>query len=431
MEPYEGNDSYIFISYSHKDIDKVFSIIQDLMANYCRVWYDMGIDIGTEWSETIAEHIIRCAQFIVFISKNSMMSHNVRREVSYAIELKKPMICIYIEDTELSPGMKMQLNIIQAIHEYKQSRDIFYRRLYKAILSEVRAISFTNTKSITSNTMDRYSFEKIIGRGGMGEVHIASDKHLNTLCAVKIVKRGTKSSDILGEALKNEANILTKIRHSFIPRIFDYIVQDEQTFLITDYIQGETLTSSIYKNGSFLEKDTIIIGLKLCDIVAYLHSLKNPIINGDIKPSNIIANGEDIFLVDFGTAFEKNNGDTADFFRKYRWGTPGNTSYEHESINIFPDERLDIYGIGITLVQLIVGDDNLDYTVSLSLESQVPNGHVSSGYILQCNSGRKKITEVSSEFEEILRVSTNYKPEDRYTTVNELKSALLNALKLS
>jgi hypothetical protein len=83
-----------------------------------RVWYDEGIDPGTEWPEEIANHLERCETFLLFITPDAMKSPNVRREINFALQTQKHLLSVYLKSTELSPGMNMQLSLIQAIYHY-------------------------------------------------------------------------------------------------------------------------------------------------------------------------------------------------------------------------------------------------------------------------------------------------------------------------
>ena len=120
---YNGTEPYIFISYSHKDTDTVLKAVDALNDNGFRVWYDNGIEAGTEWPEYIAERMINCGVVIAFMSRNSQDSHNCRREIHFAIELKKELLVVYIEDFELSPGMRLQLSTLQAMYRSKYNND--------------------------------------------------------------------------------------------------------------------------------------------------------------------------------------------------------------------------------------------------------------------------------------------------------------------
>ena len=67
---YMGDQPYIFVSYSHKDCERVWPIILKLQDEGFRIWYDDGISPGTEWDAHIATHIRKCDFFAAFISRN-------------------------------------------------------------------------------------------------------------------------------------------------------------------------------------------------------------------------------------------------------------------------------------------------------------------------------------------------------------------------
>ncbi len=120
---FEGDNSYVFVSYAHKDADTVLPIVQTMMARGFRVWFDSGIEAGTEWPEYIAEHLDGCACFLAFMSEAAAASHNCRREINRAIKLQKPTLVAYIDDASLSAGMEMQLDILQALMRSKFETD--------------------------------------------------------------------------------------------------------------------------------------------------------------------------------------------------------------------------------------------------------------------------------------------------------------------
>lgn len=155
VKPYDGDEKYIFISYCHKDNEKVFPVIEQLAKDGYRVWYDEGIDPGTEWPEIIASHLNKCSICIAFISNNSINSHNCRREVNFALMKKKKLISVIIEQTEMSLGMEMQLSATQAIFKYKLDSDNeFFNKLYDAkdMLSCLEKNGDINSKSETDKS---------------------------------------------------------------------------------------------------------------------------------------------------------------------------------------------------------------------------------------------------------------------------------------
>lgn len=114
--PYEGRDSYIFVSYCHEDEARVYPLIESMVRDGCRIWFDEGIIPGDEWQETIANHLAGCDLCIAVISEKSLSSHNCRREINYAIQRNKTIISLFLDDVRLSPGMEMALSNVQGLY---------------------------------------------------------------------------------------------------------------------------------------------------------------------------------------------------------------------------------------------------------------------------------------------------------------------------
>ena len=128
--PYEGKEKYIFISYSHKDTDRVMPIISRLMNEGFRVWYDDGISPGTEWPEVIAQHLNDCELFVSFLSNSYMDSVNCKREIDFAVRKRKKFLAVFLEETELSLGVEMQISTVQSVNYYLTTPDIFFERFF-------------------------------------------------------------------------------------------------------------------------------------------------------------------------------------------------------------------------------------------------------------------------------------------------------------
>lgn len=129
--PYKGKEPYIFVSYSHKNIFDALQIISHLQSEGYRVWYDEGIDPGTEWDENIASHIKACSIFVALLSNEYVNSSNCKDELSFARDLEKKRLLIYLHDSIKMPdGMGMRTNRLQNIHKYRYSDDMtFFEKL--------------------------------------------------------------------------------------------------------------------------------------------------------------------------------------------------------------------------------------------------------------------------------------------------------------
>ena len=119
IKPYEGSDNYIFISYAHKDSERVFPLLRKLTENGYRIWYDEGIDPGTEWPESIARHLDNCKVCLAFLSNASVASTNCRREINFALSRNKDFLSVALEPVKMSPGMEMQISTYQSLLSYK------------------------------------------------------------------------------------------------------------------------------------------------------------------------------------------------------------------------------------------------------------------------------------------------------------------------
>ncbi len=131
--PYDGNEKYIFVSYSHKDTPRVGGIIRKLSESGYNVWFDSGIVPGSEWDENIANHIENCGCFIAFMSKNYLESNNCKDELNFARDLEKDRLVVYLEEVKLPSGLAMRINRLQSVFRYGYTvEDEFYAKLFSA-----------------------------------------------------------------------------------------------------------------------------------------------------------------------------------------------------------------------------------------------------------------------------------------------------------
>ncbi|MBR5825490.1 MAG: toll/interleukin-1 receptor domain-containing protein [Clostridia bacterium] len=121
LSAYKGDKPYIFVSYAHADSEKVFPLLEALQKAGYRIWFDQGIEAGTEWSNNIAEHLSGCSGFLFFTSKNSVKSENCLDEVAYAKSHNKQALLAYLEEEVTLPsGTDMQTARFQRLYVNRQ-----------------------------------------------------------------------------------------------------------------------------------------------------------------------------------------------------------------------------------------------------------------------------------------------------------------------
>lgn len=107
-------ETKLFISYAHKDTKQVQPVTQELSKLGFDVWIDsQDLQGGQLWSEGITRGIRECHYFILFISKASMKSDDVRREVDLAYSSKRKMILVRLDPTEIPAEMAYQTSGVQ------------------------------------------------------------------------------------------------------------------------------------------------------------------------------------------------------------------------------------------------------------------------------------------------------------------------------
>ena len=96
-----------------------------------------------------------------------------------------------------------------------------------------------------------------------------------------------------------------KLADSAFPGIVDVVEQEEERFLIMEWIEGETLAAQMERDGAFAEETVIEIGICLAKAIQKLHQMQPPLLYLDCKPSNVMKDSDGkIRLIDFGSALE-------------------------------------------------------------------------------------------------------------------------------
>lgn len=200
----------------------------------------------------------------------------------------------------------------------------------------------------------RYEILKEIGRGGMSIVYLAMDNRLKKSLVVKDIRKHQNINDeVLINSLVVEANMLKKLEHPALPRIYDIIETKSGIYVVMDYIEGESLKEKLDREYKVSADEVIVWARQLADVLGYLHNQEpNPIIYRDMKPDNIMLTPEgNIKLIDFGIAREYKEDRSSD---TTNLGTKAYAAPE-QIAGKQSDKRTDIYSLGVTLYHLVTG----------------------------------------------------------------------------
>jgi len=133
--PYCGTEDYIFISYAHKDYEKVSPIMHIMQRNGFRVWYDSGINGGDNWKKVLREKIRCCKDFIIFTSGNSVISDDVKIEIVTAEIYERKIINVKLDNAEFDGTVE---NILHNIHAINANSKSFEKKLIGSLDKSTR-----------------------------------------------------------------------------------------------------------------------------------------------------------------------------------------------------------------------------------------------------------------------------------------------------
>ncbi len=241
----------------------------------------------------------------------------------------------------------------------------------------------------------KYRIIRLLGRGGTAKVYLAEHIKLNSFRAIKCLSK----KHPLYELQRNEALLLKNLKHSCIPIIYDIEEDEESSYIVEQYLEGDTLKELVVSKGPIREELLIHFTLLLCDVIDYLHNAERPILYIDLKPENIIVLGSSLKLVDFGSACYKDEL-LAD---NKICGTKGYAApelYQRKGI----DDRCEIYGIGMLMYFMATGRMLPSKTADFNNIDQI--GHC------------------TRQLKSIINHCLKFHPAQRYATVEQLKKQL-------
>ena len=206
--------------------------------------------------------------------------------------------------TEVAREILRKTQLIGILEKYASNRVV------QEIISQqddLKDLLGQRLKEISGKILDgRYKIITVLGSGGFSETYIAEDTRLpgNPLCVVKQLKPVNNKSEQLQVArrlFKSEAQTLQMLgNHNQIPQLLAYFEEEEEFYLVQEYIIGRPLNGEI-PTGERLPEPAVIEMLKdILQTLVFVH--KNGVIHRDIKPSNIMRRELDgkLVLIDFG-----------------------------------------------------------------------------------------------------------------------------------
>lgn len=271
---------------------------------------------------------------------------------------------------------------------------------------------------------EKYEFITVLGAGGAGVIYKAMQKPLGRMVAVKMIHSHLMTPTAV-KRFQKEATMIGRISHANIIAVYDFgISEDDQPFMVMDYVEGKVLSEVLDEVGTLSVDETKLIAKQLCDGLAHAHS--RGILHRDLKPSNIMMvpmeNGPDIAkILDFGLAkvIYGEEDDEREHLTKTgeTVGTPAFMSPE-QVMGKQLEVTSDVYSLGCVMYHCLTGEP--PFVGETKMETMLMHLNSKPEPINPSN-GEPRI----SPFLEMIILKTLEKnPANRFQTMMELKEAI-------
>jgi serine/threonine protein kinase len=216
-----------------------------------------------------------------------------------------------------------------------------------------------DTSNLIGKQLGPYEVRDLIGRGGMGEVYLASQPSLSRQVAIKILPQHLSADPEFRARFEREARIVANLHHPNIINVFDFGEIDGLYCMVMEYIQGQGLDGLLRERKVLPFEEALPIITQIADALDYAHS--QGIIHRDIKPSNIMLRPVSnpphrlhAILMDFGLTklADSESGLTQG---NNILGTLAYTAPEQITASGKVDHRADIYAFGVMCYEMLTG----------------------------------------------------------------------------
>jgi serine/threonine protein kinase len=277
------------------------------------------------------------------------------------------------------------------------------------------------TGAVLSN---RYEVLRLVGEGGMGSLYAGQHVDIGRKVAIKLLHRDFQCSEEVFLRFREEAKMAATLTHHNICHVYDFGRTDDGTpYLIMDLLEGKTLSEVLETEKRLSPRRAVRIIAHICEALTHAHG--KGVVHRDMKPSNIMVEGEGTSelskLVDFGIA--KNlQSDALKLTAQHE--TIGSPYYmSPEQCQALPlDHRTDIYSLGCVLYECVTG--RIPFKATSALQTMYSHVHTEP----ESFSSVVSEVEIPSALEEVVFKAMKKDPNDRFQTAEEFKMAAFRAV---
>lgn len=272
---------------------------------------------------------------------------------------------------------------------------------------------------VGTSLKDRYFLRQLVGSGGMSDVYLAWDKMRSAKMAVKVMYQDVENPDRFFRTFAKDAELLRKLEHPNIVRLYEFERDGEIVFIVMDWIDGRNLRQAISERKTLLPLEEIsrILG-PVSSALNYAH--QNGVVHCDVKPANILLHNDGrVLLSDFGVArvaLEQKGGGTVAYMAPEQ--------FSGENV----DFRADIYGLGITLYEMLSGGKVPFWGDSPDSQGSTQRERIEWEHLHQYPPPISRFNpQIGKPIEAVVQMALSKDPDQRYPTTLALRDAFEKA----
>ncbi len=270
----------------------------------------------------------------------------------------------------------------------------------------------------------RYKIIDKLGQGGFAITYKAQDMQnpANPPCVIKEIPFPQSENPLVLERARNrfqrEANALHILgKDSRIPELFDRFEENDNFYLVQEFIEGTPLSQELIQGQQWNEADVIALLREIIEILIFIHQAN--VIHRDITPSNLIRRTTDrkIVLIDFGAVKEIStltSSSTGEILTSQAIGTTGYMPPEQYNARSIPQPCNDIYPVGIIAIQALIGRHPINF----------PPDPVTGEILWIFSTSDRGMLQVSDGLKNILNKMVRWHFPERYQSATEVLQVL-------
>ncbi len=270
----------------------------------------------------------------------------------------------------------------------------------------------------------KYRIVRLLGTGGMGAVYEGENIRIRRRVAIKMLHGSVSSQPDVIRRFEQEAQAAALVGSDHICEVLDLgMLADETRYMVMEYLEGDTLSGLIKRNGRLKPPQSIPILVQILDALGAAHAAG--IIHRDLKPDNVFIlpqkSGVQNFvkILDFGVSkFSQLSGESMNVTRAGAVvGTPYYMSPEQARGSSAIDQRTDIYAIGVLLYQATTGQ--------VPYQAETFNELLFKIVLEVAPPPQTYVPDIDPEFAGIIQCAMSREPDQRFQTCAQFRDALL------